>query len=115
MKYKTVKVLDLKDKFVVNRLVFLGLRRIAAEVVVYLDQVDEADYPEIAVAIKRQHAQVSLALRELRRRGWIHETRDYYPEPFRARGGMHYNNSLTLTIPEIEEILIRIKNAPIIG
>jgi len=115
MKSITVKVLDDEDQIVVDNLVHLGLRRIVAEAVVYLDYVDETTAEEMAVATGRQQAQTSLALRDLRRRGWIHETRQYSRKPFKIRDGMYYKSSLTLTIPEIEEVLMRRLNAPIIG
>lgn len=71
MKPETQLVLDDDDLEVVQILVQLGLPRNLAKVVVYLAQVDEAVSRQVEQGADMRQPEVSTAMRELRRRGWV--------------------------------------------
>lgn len=71
MKPETQLVLDDDDLEVVQILVQLGLPRNVAKVVVYLVQVDEAVSRQVEQGADLRQPEVSTAMRELRRRGWV--------------------------------------------
>lgn len=71
MKPETQLVLDATDEEVVQILVQLGLARNEARVVVYLAQVDEAVSRQVEQGADMRQPEVSTAMRELRRRGWV--------------------------------------------
>lgn len=71
MEPKTQLVLDERDLRMVDLLVELGLSRNPAKVVVFLLQVEEAVSQEIEQGASMRQPEVSVAVRELRRRGWV--------------------------------------------
>lgn len=71
MEPKTQLVLDASDEEVVQTLVQLGLSRNVARVAVYLAQVDEAISRQVEQGADLRQPEVSTAVRELRRRGWV--------------------------------------------
>lgn len=71
MKRESQLVLDDRDLAMVELLVQLGLARNPAQVLVFLAQVDEALSQQIEQGAGMRQPEVSVAVRELRRRGWV--------------------------------------------
>lgn len=97
MKTITIPHLDEKDEPTIQWLVDNGLDRISSEIAVFLDHVEESTATDIERGTGRRVTEVSRALRGMRRRGWICETRHPLEQPKGGRS-YYYRNSLTMII-----------------
>jgi predicted transcriptional regulator len=68
-----VKVLDEKDRELVEALEAVGIRRNVATIIVYLKELDEATSRDIEKGSELRQPEVSIAMRTLREKGWIGE------------------------------------------
>jgi len=71
MKQKSSYVLDDKDNKAVEIFTELGMPRNLAKTLLYIYQVDECRSTEVEQAADLRQPEVSIAMQELRRRGWI--------------------------------------------
>ena len=71
MKQKSSYVLDDKDNKAVEIFSELGMPRNLAKTLLYIYQVDECRSTEVEQAADLRQPEVSIAMQELRRRGWI--------------------------------------------
>ena len=71
MKQKNSYVLDDKDNKAVEIFTELGMPRNLAKTLLYIYQVDECRSTEVEQAADLRQPEVSIAMQELRRRGWI--------------------------------------------
>ena len=71
MKQKSSYVLDNKDNKAVEIFTELGMPRNLAKTLLYIYQVDECRSTEVEQAADLRQPEVSIAMQELRRRGWI--------------------------------------------
>jgi len=71
MKRKNSLVLDEKDDKVVQIFKELGMPKNLAKTIMYISQVDECRSAEVEQAADLRQPEVSIAMQELRRRGWI--------------------------------------------
>ena len=71
MKQKNSYVLDEKDNKAVEIFTELGMPRNLAKTLLYIYQVDECRSTEVEQAADLRQPEVSIAMQELRRRGWI--------------------------------------------
>ena len=105
MKTMVIPVIDEADEFIIKRLVGLGMRRDTSEVIVFLDNVEESSAKEIERGTGRRVTEVSRSLRNIRKRGWICETR--HTKITNGKRVPYFRNSLSLEIEEIVEALER--------
>ena len=106
MKTITIPVLDEKDDQTIDRLVGLGLRRDVSEVIMFLDHIEESTAKDIEHGTGRRVTEVSRALRAMRKRGWVCESRHYNP----VDGHLvpYFRNSLSLAVDEIIDELEKV-------
>ena len=71
MKRKNSFVLDEKDDKAVQIFRELGMPKNLAKTIMYISQVDECRSAEVEQAADLRQPEVSIAMQELRRRGWI--------------------------------------------
>ena len=71
MKQKSSYVLDEKDNKAVEIFTGLGMPRNLAKTLLYIYQVDECRSSDVEQAADLRQPEVSIAMQELRRRGWI--------------------------------------------
>jgi len=71
LKQKNSLVLDDKDNKAVEILSELGMPRNLAKTLLYIYQVDECRSADVEQAADLRQPEVSIAMQELRRRGWI--------------------------------------------
>jgi len=71
MKQKNSYVLDEKDNKAVAIFSSLGMPKNLAKTLLYIYQVDECRSAEVEHAADLRQPEVSIAMQELRRRGWI--------------------------------------------
>ena len=71
MKQKNLFVLDEKDDKAVQIFGELGMPKNLAKTLLYIYQVDECQSAEIEQAADLRQPEVCIAVKELRRRGWI--------------------------------------------
>jgi predicted transcriptional regulator len=100
-----IQVIDEADEPTIKKLVELGLRRDVSDVIVFLDNVEESSAKEIERGTGRRVTEVSRALRTLRKRDWICETR--HTQITNGKRVPYFRNSLSLEIDEIIEELER--------
>ena len=109
MKVVTIPAIDEADEPIICQLVELGIRRDTAEVMVFLDNVEDSSAKEIERGTGRRVTEVSRSLRAIRKRGWICETR--HEKITAGRPVKYFRNSLSLEmweiIDELEKTIIR--------
>jgi predicted transcriptional regulator len=71
MKQKRVYKLDEEDEKAIDLFVKLGMPRNLAKTLMYVSQVDECCSSEIEQGADMRQPEVSIAMQELRRRGWV--------------------------------------------
>lgn len=71
MKQKNINILDEKDHKAVDLFTNLGMPKNLAKTLLYIYQVDECRSADIEHAADLRQPEVSIAMQELRRRGWI--------------------------------------------
>ena len=71
MKRKNLFVLDEKDDKAVQIFRELGMPKNLAKTLMYISQVDECRSAEVEQAADLRQPEVSVAMQEMRRRGWI--------------------------------------------
>jgi len=73
MRDKSMSVFDQNEEIVANLLCNIGLKRNMAKALVYLANVEESVSRSIELGAGLRQPEVSIAMRELRVRGWIDE------------------------------------------
>jgi len=71
MKAKNLFVLDEKDDKAVQLFTNLGMPRNLAKTIMYLSQIDECRSADVEHVANLRQPEVSVAMQELRRRGWV--------------------------------------------
>ncbi len=71
MKTKNLFVLDEKDDEAVQLFTNLGMPRNLAKTIMYLSQIDECRSADVEQVANLRQPEVSVAMQELRRRGWV--------------------------------------------
>ncbi len=71
MKAKNSFVLDEKDDKAVQLFTNLGMPRNLAKTIMYLSQIDECRSADVEQVANLRQPEVSVAMQELRRRGWV--------------------------------------------
>ena len=71
MKAKNSLVLDEKDDKAVQLFTELGMPKNLAKTLMYISQVDECRSAEVEQGADLRQPEVSVAMQELRRRGWV--------------------------------------------
>jgi len=71
MKAKNLFVLDEKDDKAVQLFTNLGMPRNLAKTIMYLSQIDECRSADVEQVANLRQPEVSVAMQELRRRGWV--------------------------------------------
>lgn len=103
MKIVAIPVIDESDEPTIKHLVELGLRRDVSEVIVFLDNIEESSVKEIERGTGRRITEVSRALRSLRKKDWICETR--HTKVTNGKRVPYFRNSLSLDMDEITDEL----------
>ncbi|MFA4956293.1 MAG: transcriptional regulator protein [Candidatus Methanoperedens sp.] len=72
---KTLKInqFDKKDEEIVDALISLGMRKPAARMLAYIQQVNEATSVELEMGTGLRQPEVSIAAKQLEERDWINE------------------------------------------
>jgi len=73
MRDKSMPVFDQNEEVIASLLCNVGLKRNLAKALVYLAYVSESVSREIELGAGLRQPEVSIAMRELRERGWIEE------------------------------------------
>ena len=71
MKQKNVYVLDNDDGKAIQLFVKLGMPKNLAKTLLYVSQLDECKCADVEQATDMRQPEVSIAMQELRRRGWV--------------------------------------------
>ena len=71
MKTRNLFVLDEKDDKAVQLFTNLGMPRNLAKTIMYLSQIDECRSADVEQVANLRQPEVSVAMQELRRRGWV--------------------------------------------
>ena len=79
MKTFEIKQLDDKDEEIADALISLGMNRSVARTLTYLQNVDEATAVELEKGAGLHQPEVSIAMRQLKERGWITEREEKKP------------------------------------
>ncbi len=79
MKTFEVKQLDDKDEEIADALISLGMNRSVSRTLTYLQNVDEATAVELEKGAWLHQPEVSIAVKELKERGWISEREEKKP------------------------------------
>jgi len=72
MKEKNFYTLDKEDDKVVHLFTKLGMPKNLAKTLLYVSQFEECKSADIEQATDMRQPEVSVAMQELRRRGWVH-------------------------------------------
>jgi len=97
MKRKRSFVLDEKDDKAVHLFAELGMPKNLAKTLMYISQVDECRSAEVEQGADLRQPEVSVAMQELRRRGWA-KKRDLKKK---GKGRPVHIYKLTKALPEI--------------
>lgn len=73
MRDEAMAVFDRDEEVITNLLVNIGLKRNMAKALVYLANVNDAISRRIEIGAGLRQPEVSIAMRELREKGWIEE------------------------------------------
>lgn len=95
----TINVADDKDMEFIDGLRSLGTNRNAAKLITYLKDVEECSSRDIEIATGMRQPEVSIAMRPLRKLGWISERDVKSP----GKGRPHKIYALRTTIEDIIE------------
>ncbi len=79
MKTLTIKQLDKKDEEIASTLISLGLSRPVARTLSYLQNGNEVTTIELERGTGLRQPEVSIAMKELEKRGWISEREEKKP------------------------------------
>ncbi len=79
MKKLNINQLDKKDEEIVEALISLGMNRLVARVLAYLQQVNEVTSNELEMETILRQPEVSIAMRQLKERDWINEREEKKP------------------------------------
>ncbi len=71
IKRKNLFVLDKKDDKAVQLFTELGMPKNLAKTLIYISQVDECKCADVEQGADLRQPEVSIAMQELRRRGWV--------------------------------------------
>ncbi len=71
MKQKTVYKLDKDDGRAIQLFVHLGMPKNLAKTLLYISQFDECKCADVELGTDMRQPEVSIAMQELRRRGWV--------------------------------------------
>ena len=97
MKRKRSFVLDEKDKKAVQLFAELGMPKNLAKTLMYISQVDECRSAEVEQGADLRQPEVSVAMQELRKRGWA-KKRDIKKK---GKGRPVHVYKLTKSLPDI--------------
>ena len=97
MKQKDSLVLDEKDDRAVQLFTDLGMPKNLAKTLMYVSQVDECRSADVEQAADLRQPEVSIAMQEMRRRGWT-KKRDVNKK---GKGRPIHVYKLTRNLPEI--------------
>jgi len=97
MKHKRSFVLDEKDDKAVQLFTELGMPKNLAKTLMYISQVEECKSSEVEQGADLRQPEVSVAMQEMRRRGWI-KKRDLKKK---GKGRPVHIYKLTKTLPDI--------------
>ncbi len=103
MKKVDVAEFDEKDIELVNILTSLGVKKISAKVLVYLNSVEEAQSRDIEIATGLRQPEVSLAIKELKADNHVKERQ--MKKEGKGRPLCVYSKAMSLTefVPQLEE------------
>lgn len=101
MKVIYARQLDDKDEEIADALISLGMSRSVARTLSYLQNVDEAAQADIEKVAGLHQPEVSIAMKELKERGWINERE----ENKQGRGRPRKVYSLKIGLKEISSSL----------
>ena len=73
MRNVIVKQLDEKDEEIADALIAIGMSRNIARTLSYLKNVDEATSVELERVVRLHQPEVSIAMKQLKKRDWINE------------------------------------------
>ncbi|OGH04180.1 MAG: hypothetical protein A2W22_02925 [Candidatus Levybacteria bacterium RBG_16_35_11] len=79
MKKLDIKQLDKKDEEIVEALISLGINRLVARVLAYLQQVNEVTSNELELGTNLRQPEVSIAMKHLNEHDWINERDEKKP------------------------------------
>ena len=97
MKQKRSRVLDEKDDKAVELFAELGMPKNLAKTLMYISQVDECKSADVEQGADLRQPEVSVAMQEMRRRGWI-KKRDLKKK---GKGRPVHIYKLTKKLPDI--------------
>ncbi|MFH1322643.1 MAG: ArsR family transcriptional regulator [Methanobacteriota archaeon] len=73
MRNVIIKQLDEKDEEIADALIAIGMSRNIARTLSYLQNVDEATSVELERVVRLHQPEVSIAMKQLKKRDWINE------------------------------------------
>ncbi len=79
MKKLQIKQLNEKEEEIVDALISLGMNRLVARVIAYLQQVNEATSIELETGTNLRQPEVSITTKQLKERDWINERDEKKP------------------------------------
>jgi predicted transcriptional regulator len=79
MKRLNINQLDEKEEEIADTLISLGLGRLVARTLVYLNNGEEATSVALEIGAGMRQPEVSIAMRELKERDWINEREEKKP------------------------------------
>jgi predicted transcriptional regulator len=97
MKAIDVKQLDEKDEEIADALISLGMSRYVARILAYLQHEEDVTSRELEQRAGLHQPEVSIAMKELKERGWINEREEKKP----GKGRPHKIYSLKIGLKEI--------------
>jgi predicted transcriptional regulator len=97
MKQRRSRVLDEKDDKAVDLFAELGMPKNLAKTLMYISQVDECKSADVEQGADLRQPEVSVAMQEMRRRGWI-KKRDLKKK---GKGRPVHIYKLTKRLPDI--------------
>jgi predicted transcriptional regulator len=97
MKSLTIRQLDEKDEEIADALISLGMSRNVARILSYLQNKNEVTSVKLERESGLHQPEVSIAMRELKERGWINEQEEKKP----GKGRPHKVYSLRVSFNKI--------------
>jgi predicted transcriptional regulator len=79
MKTLNIKQFDEKEEEIADALISLGMSRNAAMTLAYMQNTNSATSIELERSARLRQPEVSIAMRQLKERGWINEREDKKP------------------------------------
>ena len=71
MKTRTNLALDKEDEEIIRLFTEIGMPRVLSKALMYISQVDECSSTDVERGTNLRQPEVSIAMQELRRRGWV--------------------------------------------